>query len=448
MRTRRALERRRYWTPGDQLLGVAVLLSLCSCFARPLWVADWSGPLDRLDGQYLSSLAAVDALAERGEGAAALALLEDVAGAVPNNLPVAIALQDARLAALESAAGTEAPGTGLPVEQVGDRMKKGLVALLLAARGESDGERARELLKSAASMAPAESMAWVHYARAHGILAAGGDWEAAREELRGGLILVPGHVPSRRLEAWMAARRGSPGRGAELLRAWIEAVGDDARVPSAQRRRARLDLARCLILEGEAKEALAALAVEDAAALTPSGDWGAETGARYLLKAAAHQASGAPEQALAAARAAVAEDPRAFLPHIQEALLCESSAAEAPAAAAAWERVVELSKEVDGLGHLLEAVRARVHLERAEQAAGQAEAAEAAKAAKAAEAEGAEGAADAEGESPAGEAHDAVEADGADGFDGVGGAGGAGGAGSVGGVGGAGGVGWTGGDGW
>lgn len=395
MRTATAWAGRRTRGNGARAAGAPLLLSLfclCSCFARPLWVADWSGPLERLDGESLALFAASTALAERGELGQAVEALEELARRAPANMPVARALQDARLA-LEAAGAAglgavesgDGPGTAGELGSVGqlpdgaDMQGPGprsegsvpaVVQLLMAARAETDPERARALVEQAGAAAGEGSMAWVHYARAHQILAADyseqsggegkGHFEEAGEVLGQALELAPGHVPSRRLEAWMASRRGPAGRAAELLGAWLEAVGEDPRVSPGERRRARLDRARCLIMEGEAQEALAVL--EDGGV-----GWGAAERDRHLLRAAAHEARGSVELALAEARAAVACAPGTFLPHIQEALLCEPS--DPLAAAAAWERVTELSKETTGFSHLLETLRAKVHLERAAAAA-------------------------------------------------------------------------------
>ena len=342
----------------------AGLLFLGSCFARPLWVADWSGPLDRLDQAALVDLARAHDLAREGDTASAVLVLEELARAAPGNLPVGIALQEARLALLpadSSDGGDENAEALAEIQRTVALAIPSVANLLLAARLAQDGEAASQFVESARSLEEAHTEAWTHYARAHLLLVSKGGWQAVRRAVAEALEADPGHVPSRRLEAWMRTRDGNAGHAASLLAAWLEAVGDDPRAAPNTRRRVRLDLARCLILDGEPEDALDVLGAES--------HWGTGAFAHRLLQAAARQATGDGAGALEAAQAAAALEPDALLPHIQEALVWELSLGDPARAIPSWERVVELSKKIKGLDKLFETLRAQVRIERAEQAA-------------------------------------------------------------------------------
>ena len=310
-----------------------------------------------------------DALLALSEGRTevALALLEPLARARPDHMPVGIWLQETRLAhAVARGPGPAGPLSGGPVpagegsaallrrayrEQA--EREPTVARLVLAARLESDPLAAELLLDRALAIDPRS--VWAHYGRAH-VLASRGDYEEARRALDAAFDADPGHLPARRLSAWILARTGRLDEAARELEAWLESSADDLLARPEQRDEARLDLALMLLESERGSQAARRLAELEGGR--------ADEGRRLAAVAVALEARGDHRGALAAARRAAAADPRAVLPLVQEALILERRLDDPEGALAAWERVLELGAAREDLGALLQQLRARVHLER------------------------------------------------------------------------------------
>jgi len=226
--------------------------------------------------------------------------------------------------------------------------------LLLAARLESDETQARATLEKAQNID--RDCAWTHYALAH-LDAKQGRWPQAQRGVARAIVLDPGNIAARRLEAAILARNGRRSEAISALRAWLSVTRDDPLVDSATRVLAELDLAQLQLLEGnekEAREVLLGLASDPTDAVR-----------RDCLLAAVEQALGHADRALNAARSAEARDPQAPLPLEQQAILQEHAMSDPEAARRAWERVLEVARKSSDLGALILSLRARVALERA-----------------------------------------------------------------------------------
>ena len=163
------------------------------------------GPCDALPGGELERVAEARALIEDGLPAEARGVLLEVAERRPENVPLAILLQEVELAL----AGPEGAPTVAAEAALRSAAHPTLVTRLLAARLEPDPARAREQIEAALAIDPRS--AWAHYAIAH-LEARSGNWVGAERWLERALERDPGLLPARRLEAWPAtasARRPS-----------------------------------------------------------------------------------------------------------------------------------------------------------------------------------------------------------------------------------------------
>jgi len=265
-----------------------------------------------------------------------------------DDVGVALLLQDAEL-------GAAADDPQELIERARERAaaEGGFLAHLLVARLEQDRNAA--LAAARAAIAADPSNPWGHYAEAF-LLASGGDWTLAQASNERALALDGGHRAAARLEAALLARAGKLDAAITALRAWLDAVESDPRVDPSARVDARLDLAHLLVLARKDDDALAELA------RLPVGDGASLRNA--CLEAAALQGLGRPLQALAASERAATAEPSALVPLVQQALLQQHHLHDPQAARALWERVLESEASREGLGPLIEALRARVALER------------------------------------------------------------------------------------
>jgi len=165
----------------------------------------------------------------------------------------------------------------------------------------------------------------------------------------------------------MLARNGRRDEARAALARWVEEASEDALVEPAQRAAARLDLALLWIQDGRPRRAREIL--------TAMADEPYEPVRRLCLLAGAAHAEGRPRAALDAAeraertaRAAAARGERAeagALPVVQQAVLHEEGG-DTAAARDAWRRVVEGASGRNDLAALIQAMRARIVLERTE----------------------------------------------------------------------------------
>lgn len=291
---------------------------------------------------------------ESGDLAAALEILERACAKAPHDLGLASMLQDAELAAQDPAAVRSHYLARAREFDDAD-------SLVLAARLESSAAEARSMLERAAARDPKN--AWAHYGLAF-VKARDGFWGEAQEELKQALALDPAHLSARRLEAALLARDGKFEDARIAYTAWLEASKDDPRTDPRTRVAAELDLALVELESGRPKDARARLAL-----LPESSDATGDAGRRLCLIAATEQTLEHPDLALAAARSAEASDPGSALPMVQQALLNSQWLNDPAAARAAWGRVLSGARDSGDLGNLIQSMRARVVLERLEQAA-------------------------------------------------------------------------------
>lgn len=270
----------------------------------------------------------------------------------PESVALAILLQEVQLAL----------GKSLDELRVDYRLKaaredESPASLVLAARVESDSASAKALLERALELDP--SYVWAHYALAHWHARAG-EWQTGRVFLERALELDPGHMPARRLEAAMLARNGQRSAAEAALERWIDVSQDDALVDPRARVATQLDLALLWVLDGKharARELLGSLA-----------DSPYESLRRECLLAGAAHAEGDLDLALAAARRGEAAHAREqgeppALSLVQQAVILEEQG-EGDLSRAEWERVVAAASSKSDLAALIQAMRARVVLER------------------------------------------------------------------------------------
>lgn len=285
-----------------------------------------------------------------GDAASARGILEELCARAPDDMGLAMMLQEADLAAGEDLQALRARYLALA------RDRDDAAAWVLAARLESTPSEARALLERAVRMDP-ESV-WPPYGLAF-VEARDGSWGVAMQHLKRALELDPAHLPARRLEAALLARDGKYEPARVAYRAWLEASKSDPRVDPESRVEAQLDLA---IVELESGEPRAARSLLEA--LPADSDASGTAGRRLCLIAATEQSLGHSEAALDAARRAEQVAPAAPLPKVQQALLQEQWLKDPVAAKAAWERVLSEARTSGDLYDLIQSMRARVVLER------------------------------------------------------------------------------------
>ncbi len=346
-------------------LGVAFL----ACRGAPsIELVPNPGPYDALAAGDFAELRRAREHMERDEFDGARASLARLRALYPNNLAVASMLQDveieARIAArAEGTSGTARAAVSRAVLEEERRRwrnaaeeEPSAARLVLAARLEDDVPAALHLLDRALQADP--DCIWAHYGRAH-FLALRGDWEGARDSLDRALVLDPGHLPARRLEASLLARVGDPLEATAALRAWIRAARGDPRLAPERVLGAEVDLAVLLLEARRPDEALDVLERMEARSAEPVRDWTA--------MAAGEQGRGEPLAALRLARRAEEASPGDPLPIVQQALIHELWLEDLPAAAGAWERILDAEPTAGDLGGELLRLRARIALERIEQ---------------------------------------------------------------------------------
>jgi tetratricopeptide (TPR) repeat protein len=339
------------------LAALAAILGAGSCAlfggSGPEYEAS-SGPCDALPGGELERVAEARLLIEDGLPAEARGVLLEVAERRPENVPLAILLQEVEL----GLAGPQGASTVAAEAALRSAAHPTLVTRLLAARLEPDPSLAREQIEAALAIDPRS--AWAHYAIAH-LEARSGNWVGAGRWLQRALERDPGLLPARRLEAAFLARDGKRPEAISALLHWLEVTEGNALVDPSERFLAALDLAQRRLRagdEGRARSVLVGL-----------GEGPAGCRARELvILAAVEHARGQMEDALRAARRAEAADPSEPLAVVQLAELYETQG-DLERAKDKWERLLEIASETGDLKGLLLSMRARVALERVDAAA-------------------------------------------------------------------------------
>lgn len=340
-----------------------------SCWTPALrTIPDTRSPYDVLPSKALDRLAKARELFARGEVASAEEAFRALAHEFPKNVPTAIWLQEAEIAA------------ALPVdrsEELRERYRKLAEReptpenLVLAARVEPDAEAARVLLERAGLLDRA--CPWPAYGRAW-LAASAGDWAEVRRRTAEATAADPGHMPTLWLETWLLARSGGLPEAITSLGTWIEKARGDPRIDPRLVDAAVLDRALLAVLDSDPKLARELLSEVERAPVEPAR--------KHMIEAGAYQELGDGTSALASAKKAEAAGAGELLPLVQQALLHEVWLGDPKAAEEDWKRALELSQAAApshnapsplppasqsssaSIGSLVERVRARVKLER------------------------------------------------------------------------------------
>lgn len=335
-----------------RLAAFALLVALAACASPVRDPDDYEASPDRpaaIPERELGELARARSALNSGDWSVARAILDTLAAARPADVSIALLAQEAAF----SPAPPEQRERQIEAARLRADNEPSEVTLLLAARIEPDRARAIEFARRAIDLAP--QSAWPRYALAF-LLAGGGDWTGAQTANVKALELDPGHRSAARLEAAILARSGRGNEAISALEVWLEAVGGDPRIAPDTRAEARLDLAQLLVQarrDEDAREVLKAVPDDASHGMR-----------RACLEAAVEQGLGDALAALEAARAAQARAPGDLTPIVQEALLYQHHLKDPEGARRAWARVLESVEDEAGLAALVEAVRARVTLER------------------------------------------------------------------------------------
>ncbi len=339
------------------------LIFIAACISPfPSWQLSRKGPYDQLSDRSWVAFEEARRDLELGRTQLARETFARLARENPNNLAVGSWLQEAELELALRAAQAER-GAAFDERKVCEDLRRAyrehadaqdaVAPLVLAARVETDHFAALGLLNRALRLD--ESCAWAHYGRAH-VLAQQEDWSGARRSLERALDIDPGHLWARRLEAWMHSRTGQRDKAIGAYQQWIKRVRGDARVDPDWVDEARLDLALLYTLDGSPERTRKLLEEIDTRRSDPVR--------RLTLEAAALEALGDIEGALAAAAKAHEADPTAYLPMIQQALLFERWLNDPQRAELVWEKVLALAEAGGDLPAVVQRARATIHLER------------------------------------------------------------------------------------
>ncbi|MFT5731677.1 MAG: hypothetical protein ACJAZN_002545 [Planctomycetota bacterium] len=336
------------------------------------WRSGWSSAYSRFSDEARDRFVHARALLDSGRRMEALTELRGLASSDPDNLEIGAWLQDLEgdllvdgedlFAGTHSLAAESAPDVLRRVYSTRKDNEPTVTSFVLAARAETDVMSVETLLGKALALDP--TCAWAHYGRSHVLLmdrTRPDRWGQAGDALERALLLDPGHLRARRLEAWMRAEEGSRDKAARNLQRWIELTVDDPRVSIEDAVQARIDLALLFLLDGD--DGRAERLLQDLE--------GQEIGRarRLTLLAVARQEAGDELGALDAALRAQGAERGAALPLMQEALLHELFLGDPKTAEARWRAVAELADGTKQIADLVRGLRARVRLERIDRAA-------------------------------------------------------------------------------
>jgi tetratricopeptide (TPR) repeat protein len=319
-------------------LALAWLALLAGCGAPKTYVSE-PGPYDRVPAEWREPLAAARLALERGDPQRAYRLVTPLVLERPKLIAVRCFRQEIELAllTLEGRLGEDLVASG-PEEarrvlarqyeaEAEGRLEP--EAYVLAARLAEDAAAALALLDAADTLDP--RCVWVHYGRAW--------WryrdrrfKEAREALRAAQRLDRGHLPSLRLHATILAGAGDIEPAIGALEVWLERSEGDPLFSGAERADALLDLAALRVLAEEPRAALELLGELDPRAVR-------DPLRAEAVRAAALQARGDLDGALAAVARALLLRPDALLPLVQRAMLLRA-AGDAAGEAAAWRELL------------------------------------------------------------------------------------------------------------
>jgi len=352
---------------------LVLALALAACGAGARTYVSRPGPYDELDRALLAWVHEARLGLESGRLAGARVALSSLQREAPQNLAVAVLLQDVELEILE--AGGELPFLApVPGESPREQLRAHYQAKasrfpsafhhVLAARLETDLPSAALTLERAVAADP--RCIWAHYGKAN-VAIRSGDYETGVAALERALSLDSGHLPTRRLETRILAQSGSYAIAADALRAWLRDSEESPFVDSAARRDAMLDLATVHLLRGHADRARDVLDGLDDASRGRSPR-------AFQILAAAEQSSERFAEAMSAAGRAEELDPSDPLSALQQALLADLWMDDDTLAVERWKHLLEVlergSSEESGTQQaaraLLLGTQARVHLQRLE----------------------------------------------------------------------------------
>lgn len=343
-----------------RLLAILCLASgLGACSSGPVaWEPTWTGPYSGLPVAERLELGRARDDMEAGRLGAARERLQVLTEAFPDQIDVAVMLQDAELGAVGADGfGADRNGVELVTKRYRDlaETRISVVSLVLAARVTDEPEERDEYLRRAIELEPGCS--WAHYGHAHSLLQQRSQyrWREARAALNLALSADSGHLWARRMEAWMLSQEGAADLAAKALERWLIVTEGDPRVSSLRRTRARIDLALLWVLGGRVDSALQEL---DALTGNP-----VDRARRLAVLAVAQQEGGDIAEALDTARRGRLADGTTLLPLVQEALLYQYWTGDLEAAQDKWEEVAQAAGGGD-LGSLLQSFRAKVASER------------------------------------------------------------------------------------
>jgi tetratricopeptide (TPR) repeat protein len=322
------------------LVALLLVFAATACGGTHLDLTSNPGRYDQLAPEWVEEVRAAREAFEIAEYAVAREHLDEVRRNNPRHIGTETFLQDVQLAALES--GPDLEGLAAPArseeaarlllerEREGGEETPSVVHLVLAGR-LADGEESLALLARAVEEDP--ECIWAHYGTAFRCFAMR-RFPEAREAMERARELDPGHLPTMRLHAAMLAAAGDSRLAIRVLSTWLERTLDDPLVSRTARAEALLDLAALHLLDGKGEEALELLARIEVERL--------EGPARYeLALAAAHEAEGEIDLALAAARRAWALDSENLLALVQEAMLIERMDDDPGGEREVWERLLD-----------------------------------------------------------------------------------------------------------
>ena len=254
-------------------------------------------------------------------------ILGELQEKLPDNVPIALLLQEVKLSLLlrgQAAEGPPSPTSPLTpakAQAVLYDFQKSLVeeapsvvGLILAARVAADPETALVHLDLVAGEDP--ECIWIHYGRAH-FLYLTRRFPEVRAEIAAALELDPGHLPTLRLEATLLAQAGDVSEAIEVLEYWLEQSAEDPFVDPRMYAEAQVDLAALYVFDDEPQDALAYLSAVNRRFLRDDLSRARAT----LVRAAALEATGNHAAALGAAQEAQRLDPGELLALVDQAYL-------------------------------------------------------------------------------------------------------------------------------
>lgn len=302
------------------------LALLASCAGTRTFLPN-PGPYDLLPEEAVARARDARAYLENGNLRRAHEILTELLAAYPRNVPLALLLQDARLALLE--AGRAAEGVVLPEAPLAPDEARRVLRDWYLARAEALNRPESWLAAARLAATPEEVLAdldrvealdpdcvWLYYARAHARFRLR-HYPEVRAAIAEALARDPAHLPTLRLEATLLAEATEIPAARAVLEYWLSACHDDPFVDPRTFAEAQVDLAMLLVLDDEPGDALAVLEAIDTRFLADD----LSRARAKLVRAAALEAQDNLPAALGAAREAARLSPSDLLALLDQAYL-------------------------------------------------------------------------------------------------------------------------------